>query len=177
VVNKIEKGDKIITLTILRIGPDARSFKADQASFDAALARIRDGKQGELKKRMARFETRMNLLYPKAVKTDTGLMYVLLTEGSGPAPAPGAMVTVHYTGRFQDGRVFDSSHKRGQPIEFEVGAGRVIKGWDQALVTMKKGEKRTLLIPYWLAYGEQGYPGAIPPRTDLFFDVELIDFK
>ncbi|MCF6248125.1 MAG: FKBP-type peptidyl-prolyl cis-trans isomerase [Desulfobacula sp.] len=104
-------------------------------------------------------------------------MYVQLKEGSGPTPQPGATVTVHYEGRLKSGKVFDSSYKRGEPAQFVAGVGQIIKGWDQALVTMKKGEKRTLLIPYWLAYGERGYPGVIPPRADLIFDVELLDFK
>ncbi|MCP4669766.1 MAG: FKBP-type peptidyl-prolyl cis-trans isomerase, partial [Desulfobacula sp.] len=122
-------------------------------------------------------ETAMFKEYPDAVKERSGLMYVLKEKGSGEKPANGSKVKVHYTGKFLDGKVFDSSIERGEPIEFAVGVGQVIKGWDEAIVTMKKGEKRTLLIPYWLAYGKHGYPGAIPPESHLVFDVELIDFK
>jgi len=177
VVNKIEKGDKINTLTIIRIGEAAKAFKADQASFDAALNKIKEIKKMEQKKLKIKFETRISLKYPNARKTGSGLMYVQLEEGSGPNPTAGAKVKVHYTGTFMDGKVFDSSVDRGKPIEFVLGKGQVIKGWDEALLTMKKGEKRTLLIPYWLAYGERGHPGGIPPESDLIFDVELIGFQ
>lgn len=176
VVNKIEKGDMINTLTIIRVGGDAKAFKADKASFDAALNNIQSHKGLERKKIEARFETEMYLRYPKALKTESGLMYVVLQQGSGSHPEKGDKVQVHYTGKFKDGKVFDSSIDRGTPIEFPVGTGRVIKAWDEALLLMKKGEKRTLLIPYRLAYGDRGYPDAIPPKADLIFDVELISF-
>ena len=177
IVNKIQNGDKIITLTIFRIGKDAKSFKTDQASFDAVLDNIEGQKRVEEKEKMAKFETEMLKAYPDAVKERSGLMHVLKEKGSGEKPENGSKVKVHYTGKFLDGKIFDSSVERGEPIEFAVGVGQVIKGWDQAIVTMKKGEKRTLLIPYWLAYGKHGYPGAIPPESHLIFDVELIDFK
>ncbi|MEN8212381.1 MAG: peptidylprolyl isomerase [Thermodesulfobacteriota bacterium] len=177
VVNKIEKGDKIITLKIIRVGEEAKAFKADQASFDAALYKIEGKKQVDQKEAMAKFEKEMKEKYPDAVTTDSGLMYVLKEKGSGDNPSKGAKVKVHYTGKFMDGKVFDSSIDRGKPIEFNLGVGHVIKGWDQAISTMKKGEKRVLLIPYWLAYGTQGYPGAIPPESHLIFDVELVDFE
>ncbi len=170
VVNKIRKGDKIQTLTILRIGKDAQAFKADEQSFDAA-------KKNKNKKSLARFQSEMQIRYPNAVSTDSGLMYVVNKKGEGQTPKPGTRVTVHYTGMFKNKQVFDSSVKRNEPFEFNVGMGKVIKGWDLALLTMKKGEKRTLLIPYTLAYGEKGYPGAIPPKSDLIFEVELIDFQ
>ncbi len=176
VVNKIEKGDKINTLTIIRVGEEANTFKTDQASFDAALNKITAKEELEITKLEARFETEMYLRYPNAQKTPSGLMYVQLKKGSGPSPEPGAKVKVHYSGKFKDGKVFDSSYDRGKPIEFIAGKGQVIKGWDEALLSMKKGEKRTLMIPYRLAYGANGYR-AIPPKADLIFEVELIDFK
>ena len=176
VVNEIEKGDKINSLTIIRVGEDAKAFKTDQKSFDKAMSKITAKKEVERKKRMAKFETEMYLRYPDATKTKSGLMYVQLKKGSGPSPGPGAAVNVHYAGRLKDGKVFDSSYDRGKPVEFKAGVGQGIKGRDQGLLAMKKGEKRTLLIPYELAYGEQGYPKVIPPRSDLIFDVELIDF-
>jgi len=177
VVNQIEKGDKINSLSIIRVGEDAKAFKFDQASFDAAIDKMNQGKELERTKIQARFETEMLLRYPDAQKTNSGLMYIRVKKGTGPPPGPGSTVSVHYTGMFKDGKIFDSSVSRGKPIEFKAGVGQVIKGWDEALLTMRKGEKRTLLIPYWLAYGEQGYPGAIPPKSDLIFEVELMDFK
>ncbi|CAI1864812.1 hypothetical protein SEUBUCD646_0B06140 [Saccharomyces eubayanus] len=91
---------------------------------------------------------------------------------------PGDKVEVHYTGSLlESGTVFDSSYPRGSPIAFELGVGRVIKGWDQGVAGMCIGEKRKLQIPSSLAYGERGVPGAIPPSADLVFDVELVSVK
>ena len=98
-----------------------------------------------------------------------------LAPGSGAAAKHGDTVAVHYTGRLSDGTKFDSSHDRGQPLSFALGAGRVIKGWDQGILGMQPGQKRRLTIPSHLAYGQQGYPGLIPPNATLVFDVELVN--
>ena len=103
-------------------------------------------------------------------------MYEVVAQGSGNGkPSPGDTVSAHYTGMFLDGRKFDSSVDRGEPIRFPVGKGRVIKGWDEALLDMTKGEKRILIIPPDLAYGPRGR-GPIPPDSTLVFEVELLDF-
>jgi FKBP-type peptidyl-prolyl cis-trans isomerase len=114
--------------------------------------------------------------WPNSATTASGLMYQVVQEGDGEeTPQPSTTVLVHYTGRLLDGRKFDSSLDRDEPISFPVGTGRVIKGWDEALVGMKKGEKRILIIPPDLAYGPWGV-GSIPPNSTLVFEIELQDF-
>jgi FKBP-type peptidyl-prolyl cis-trans isomerase len=115
--------------------------------------------------------------YDTATVTRSGLRYLVRAPGQGPTPPFGAEITAHYEGRLlANGQKFDSSYDRGQPFQFRVGMGQVIKGWDEAFASMKRGEKRTLIIPYWLAYGTPGQ-GVIPPRATLVFEVELVDFK
>jgi peptidylprolyl isomerase len=109
--------------------------------------------------------------------TPSGLQYEDITVGNGPSPQPGQTVTVHYTGWLDDGKKFDSSLDRGQPFEFPLGQGRVIKGWDEGVATMKVGGNRRLVIPPALGYGAQGFPGAIPPNSRLTFEVELLGVK
>lgn len=115
--------------------------------------------------------------YPDAITTASGLKYVVTSPGAGTEkPAKGQSVTAHYTGYLLDGSKFDSSVDRNQPFIFNVGAGMVIKGWDEAFADMTKGEKRTLILPPEIAYGAQGYPPVIPASATLIFDVELLDF-
>lgn len=114
--------------------------------------------------------------YSDAIITPSGLRYILRRDGEGSPPSFGAQVSVHYHGTLLDGRKFDSSHDRGVPLTFRVGTGAVIKGWDEAFAVMKKGERRTLIVPWWLAYGLEGR-GDIPPRATLVFEVEVIDVR
>lgn len=109
--------------------------------------------------------------------TDSGLKYIIHEEGSGPTATAGRPVTVHYYGVLTDGTMFDNSFRRGEPITFPLGMGRVIKGWDEGLALLKKGAKATLFIPYELAYGEAGRPPSIPAKSELVFYVEMEDVK
>jgi peptidylprolyl isomerase len=111
------------------------------------------------------------------VKTPSGLSYQDQKVGTGAQPVRGKGVTVHYTGRLENGNVFDSSVKRNEPFKFTIGVGQVIKGWDEGVMSMKVGGKRKLIIPADLGYGARGAGGAIPPNATLIFDVELLDVE
>ncbi len=117
---------------------------------------------------MSNLESNENL-----ITTPSGLKYKELQEGTGVTPEKGQTVTVHYTGTLTDGSKFDSSRDRNQPFSFTIGAGQVIKGWDEGLSTMKVGGRRQLVIPPELGYGTRGI-GPIPPNSTLIFDVELL---
>src|SRR5215212_6529488 len=111
------------------------------------------------------------------MKTTSGLEYIEVEPGTGIQAEAGKTVNVHYTGKFQDGKVFDSSISRGEPLQFTLGQGRVIKGWDEGIALMKVGGKAQLIIPPDLAYGESGAGGVIPPNATLVFDVELVSVE
>ncbi|MBE9042456.1 FKBP-type peptidyl-prolyl cis-trans isomerase [Oscillatoriales cyanobacterium LEGE 11467] len=110
----------------------------------------------------------------EVITTDSGLGYVKLVEGDGAAAQSGQTVYVHYTGTLEDGTKFDSSRDRNQPFSFKLGAGRVIKGWDEGVALMKVGDRFKLIIPPELGYGARGAGGVIPPNATLIFDVELL---
>lgn len=175
VVDAVEQGDSLVRVEIIRVGDKAESFASDQKAFDTLLAGIEERKAKAEKERLEKEQTIIKIKWPNATRTDSGLMYTVLKEGSGEKPTPGTMVSAHYTGMFVDGRKFDSSIDRGEPIRFPVGTGRVIKGWDEALLNMKKGEKRIIILPPDLAYGDK-QKGPIPPNSTLVFEVELVDF-
>ena len=175
VVNSIRQGDKINTIRIERIGDEAKKFVVTKQIFsdlvENAAKRAMERRRAEIEK----VENEIANRWPNTVKTPSGLQYVVLKKGDGKkCPKYGQTVTVHYTGTLLDGRIFDSSVHRGQPASFKIG--QVIEGWNEALQTMSKGEKRTLIIPPELGYGVHGYPGIIPPDSYLIFDVELLDF-
>jgi FKBP-type peptidyl-prolyl cis-trans isomerase len=111
------------------------------------------------------------------ITTDSGLQYEEVKEGTGPAAKGGDSVDVHYTGWLTDGKKFDSSRDRGSPFRFQLGAGRVIKGWDEGVAGMKVGGTRKLHIPAELGYGRRGAGGVIPPDADLVFEVELLGIR
>jgi peptidyl-prolyl cis-trans isomerase A (cyclophilin A) len=174
VVNAIKQGDKIKSITIIRNGPLANQFKADQAAFDALLQKSAGSGNAKRDADIALITTK----YPGAVQTPSGVKYIIQKKGTGNKPAPGKTVQVNYRGSFLSGQVFDASEARGKPLEFPAGVGAVIKGWDEMVMDMQVGEKRLAIIPPELAYGERGAGnGAIPPNSFLVFEMELVGVK
>ena len=167
VANTIKTNDTIVGVKILRKGKEAEAYDAAKV-FESAKADIANK---EVEKIRVQKEA-ADRLFAGAVTTASGLRYIVEKEGTGVSPAATDNVTVHYTGTFMDGKVFDSSVQRGQPATFPLNG--VIRGWTEGLQLMKEGGKCRFLIPPALAYGEQGYPGAIPPNSTLIFEVELI---
>jgi FKBP-type peptidyl-prolyl cis-trans isomerase len=115
--------------------------------------------------------------WPNAIRTSTGLRYVMLAEGKGDLAKPGDLVRVLYTGWLLDGTVFDKSIDPAHPFEFRVGRNQVIDAWDQGLQLMRPGEKRLFIVPFELGYGSRGHLPAIPPRATLIFEVQLLEAK
>lgn len=170
VVNKIRKDDLIQSMTIVRQGAEAEGFVATQATFDRLRGKTPADQAADLDATVSR-------LFPGSQKTESGLRYVVKSPGEGEKPIVGDWVFAHYAGRLLSGKEFDSSYKRGKPFKFRVGKGQVIKGWDEAFVDMRPGEKRTLILPPHLGYGSRGAGGVIPPNATLIFEVELIRFE
>jgi peptidyl-prolyl cis-trans isomerase A (cyclophilin A) len=168
IVNAIAQNDSMTTVTILRKGKEAIAFDG---------VKIFEAEKANAVAKMAVKEAEMKIAAEKAMKeftnvTPSGLRYAIIKEGTGNKPSITSNVKVHYTGKFLDGKVFDSSVERGQPIDF--GLNQVIKGWGEGVQLMQEGAKYKFYIPYNLAYGEAGMGGVIPAKADLIFDVELI---
>ncbi len=177
VVDSIAQDDAIQKVEIIRVGKKATGFKSDQAAFDSAMSAIQGAEREAVKDEKEKIKKTIKKQWPKAKKTRSGMYYQIEKEGSGETPKSGTTIKAHYSGRLlSNGKKFDSSYDRGEPLAFPVGTGRVIPGWDEALIQMKRGEKRTLIIPPDLAYGSSGAGGVIPPDAWLVFDVEMVDF-
>jgi len=172
IVDSIAQGDQIETLEIVRIGAQAEKFNAVETfrQFSGAKAEREAASKKEAE----------DLLKDAAVgfdKTDSGLHYKVINKGSGVQAAAGKVVSVHYKGTLLDGKKFDSSYDRNEPIDFPLGNGHVIPGWDEGIALLQVGDKARFVIPPHLAYGEAGAGGVIPPNATLIFDVELMDVK
>ena len=175
VVNAIAQNDVIKKVTIERVGAEAEAFGVTKQSFSELVRMAAEADLKRLDEEEKQINAQIEKRWPGAVRTASGLRYVIIQEGSGTeCPKMGQKVKCHYTGTLLNGKMFDSSVLRGEPIEFTIG--QVIEGWNEALQTMHRGEKRQLIIPPELGYGVHGYPGVIPPNAYLVFDVELIDF-
>ena len=172
VVDAIAQDDKIIEIDIIRKGENAKKFDS-KAIFDRELERLE--KQAAEKAKKAK--EAIDALKKGAKVTSSGLAYKIIKKGTGAKAEAGKTVSVHYTGKLSNGTKFDSSYDRNQPIEFELGRGRVIKGWDEGISLLNVGSKATFIIPPDLAYGARGAGGVIPPNATLIFDVELVEIK
>lgn len=173
VVNNTKQDDVIKKLEIIRIGEEAKKFDNSWENFQNYIKNyaeiIKKKKEEELAKEKALLDEK----YGDYTATSSGLKYKVIEEGEGSTPSKGDTVTVHYRGTFVNGSEFDSSYSRNQPFEFPVGTGRVIPAWDEAVLDMKIGEKRIIVAPYQLAYGERGY-GPIPAKATLIFEIHRL---
>ena len=169
VVNSIVQDDEIINIKINAVGEKAQSFDPVKA-----FENFNKLKEERINKQKKKTEKLLNDLSEGYSKTDSGLMYKFLDNKNSNKPSKGEKVKVHYKGMLLDGTVFDSSFKRNQPIEFTLGIGQVIKGWDEGISLLGVGDKASFIIPSDLAYGESGAGGVIPPNAPLLFEVELI---
>ncbi|MCB0455160.1 MAG: peptidylprolyl isomerase [Aequorivita sp.] len=172
VVDRVAQGDTMKTVEIIRVGEEAKKWNAVEAfrkftgEREQRIAAIKAKEEAELKKISEGFD-----------RTDSGLLYKIIQKGNGKKAEKGKTVSVHYKGALTDGTEFDSSYKRKQPINFQLGVGQVIPGWDEGIQLLHVGDKARFVIPSYLAYGERGAGGVIPPSATLIFDVELMDVK
>ena len=172
VVNAIAQDDLINEVIIEKNGEKANNFDAAKI-FTSELEKLK--KEAEIKAENAK--KAIEELKKGATVTESGLAYKITKKGSGPKAEAGKTVSVHYTGKLTDGTKFDSSYDRNQPIDFPLGQGRVIKGWDEGISLLNVGSKATFIIPPDLAYGARGAGGVIPPNATLIFEVELVEVK
>lgn len=169
VVDSIEQGDTMDQVEIIRQGTAAEQFNAIDAFENLEASRL--AREAEARKEE---EAMLEEISKGFEKTESGLRFKKTATGNGVPAEKGKTVAVHYKGMLPDGTVFDSSFKRNEPIEFPVGMGHVIQGWDEGILLLNVGDKARLVIPPSLAYGERGAGGVIPPNATLIFDVELV---
>ena len=176
--NKPYKDVYIKEIKIIRKGDKAKSFNALEEFNSPKNKENALKKNLEIRSGMAKeFLKSLGVDENKLITARTGLKYFILNNGKGIAPVKGDKIVANYAGYLEDGTKFDSSYDRNTPIEMTIGIGQVIQGWDEALLAMHEGEKRILIIPPKLGYGESGMPPAIPPQSTLIFEVELISVK
>ena len=169
IVNEIQQDDVIDSIIILRVGDEAEKWNSTEV-----FNNFKDKKEILIKQRQLKEQQIIENLSKDFEVTPSGLRYKILNKGNGDSPTKGDKVKVHYKGMLIDETVFDSSYKRNQPIEFNVGIGQVIPGWDEGIMLLKKGEKAKFIIPSNLGYGEAGAGGVIPSNATLVFEVELL---
>ena len=172
IVDAIAQGDELTAIEIIKVGETAEKFNAVEAfrTFEGSREKREADEKAKKKELLDSVATGYN-------ETDSGLRYKILQKGNGKKATKGAKVSVHYKGQLLDGTVFDSSYKRKKPIEFALGVGQVISGWDEGIQLLQVGDKARFVIPSDLAYGSAGAGGVIPADATLIFDVELMDIK
>ena len=172
VVDAIAQGDVMDTVEIIRVGEEAQKWNAIEAfrTFEGSRAKREAAARAEA-------EAAMEKLAAGFEKTESGLRYKMIQKGNGKKAENGKTVSVHYSGSLENGKVFDSSYTRKKPIEFPLGQGNVIEGWDEGIALLQVGDKARFVIPSHLGYGSRGAGGVIPPNATLVFDVELMDVK
>jgi peptidyl-prolyl cis-trans isomerase A (cyclophilin A) len=172
IVDAIAQGDALESVEIIRVGAEAEKWNAIEAfrtfegSREKRIAAQKQEAEAAMEKLAAGFD-----------KTESGLRYKMIQKGNGKQAEKGKTVSVHYEGSLENGKVFDSSYKRKDPIEFTLGVGQVIEGWDEGIALLQVGDKARFVIPSFLGYGSRGAGGVIPPDATLIFDVELMDVK
>jgi peptidylprolyl isomerase len=174
VVNAISRGDIIQSITIVRNGAAARAFKTDQAAFDGYLAEARAASAARREAGRGADLAAIRAKYPGLEDFPSGISYQVLRQGSGPRAEPGKTVALSYKAMFVSGDIFDASDVNGRLLEFTLGSGGVLPGLEEAVRDMLQGEKRLVVIPPELAYGEQGAGNVIPPNAFLIFELELV---
>ena len=172
VVDAVAQGDNLDAVEIIRVGEEAEKWNAIEAFVGLKGARLK--RDAALK---AESEAKMEQLAAGFDRTESGLRYKMINKGEGKKAEAGKTVSVHYEGSLENGKVFDSSYPRKKPIEFRLGQGQVIEGWDEGIALLQVGDKARFVIPSDLAYGAAGAGGVIPPNATLIFDVELMDVK
>ncbi|KUJ61926.1 peptidylprolyl isomerase [Flavobacteriaceae bacterium CRH] len=172
VVDTVAQGDNLDAVEIIRVGEEAQKWNAIEAFI--GLKGARQKRDAALK---AESEAKMEELAAGFDKTESGLRYKMIQKGDGKKAEAGKTVAVHYEGSLESGKVFDSSYPRKKPIEFRLGQGQVIEGWDEGIALLQVGDKARFVIPSDLAYGAAGAGGVIPPNATLIFDVELMEVK
>ncbi|MCP1995972.1 peptidylprolyl isomerase [Flavobacterium sp. HSC-61S13] len=172
VVDAIAQGDLIESVEIIKVGDEAKKWNAVEAfrTFEGS----REKKALEERKKA---EASLESIAAGFDKTESGLRYKMIVKGDGKQAVKGKTVAVHYKGSLENGKEFDNSYSRKKPIEFPLGMGHVIEGWDEGIALLQVGDKARFVIPSYLGYGANGAGGVIPPNATLIFDVELMDVK
>ncbi len=172
VVDAVAQGDLMDSVEIIRVGEEAQNWNAVETfrTFEGSRAKRESAEREAAEKKMEELAAGFD-------KTESGLRYKFIQKGSGKKAEKGKTVSVHYSGSLENGKIFDNSYSRKKPIEFPLGMGHVIEGWDEGIALLQVGDKARFVIPSHLGYGARGAGGVIPPNATLIFDVELMDVK